>query len=235
MICYAFPLAHEAKLLLSQCTEKESFSIGTLHCTLANFRKRHILVTLIGMGETTAAENSQAIFEHFAIKAFVLAGYGGALVAPLKVGQVVVANNFTSDAILGFLRMLSGFDFASFCMADEVAGTVEKREFYARQTGSQVIDMETEAVAAVVSGQQIPFLAIRVISDDYHQVLPLGALAAGFDPVQGRATPMRLLAYLAGHPREISPLKKFVTGLSVARKNLTSFLAQLNDELPPTW
>jgi hypothetical protein len=235
MICFAFPLAHEASLMLKQCTEKEPFAIDGLRCTVANFRDRRVLIALVGMGQERASENTYLLFRHFQIKAFILSGYGGALVAPLKVGQVVVSTNFTSTAVLGFLRMLSGFDFASFCTADEVVGTVEKRSWYAARTEAQVVDMETEAVAAIVSERQIPFMAVRAISDEFLPPLPTGALAAGFDPQKGRATPFRLLGYLALHPREIGPLKKFVAGLSIARKNLTLFLEQLNKELPPSW
>jgi len=235
MICYAFPLAHEAGLVLKNCTEKESFTIDGLHCTLGNLGTRRVLVALIGMGEAQAADNTATIFEYFRLKAVVLAGYGGALVPPMKVGQVAVSTNYSSEAVLGFLRMLSGFDFAVFCTIDEVAATVEKRTWYANAHDAQIADMETAAVASVVSEHQIPFMAVRVISDDYHQVLPTGALAAGFDAQRGRATPVRLLAYLATHPREIAPFKKFVKGLSGARKNLTKFLEQLNRELPASW
>jgi adenosylhomocysteine nucleosidase len=235
MICYAFPLAHEAGLLLKHCTEKESFSIDDLHCTLATFGKRRVLVALIGMGEASAGKNTEAVFEHFRLKGFVLAGYGGALVPPLKVGQVVVSANFTSEAVLGFLRILSGFDFASFCTIDEVAGTPEKRDSYAQATNCQVADMETEAVAGIVREREVPFMAVRVISDDYQQVLPIGALTAGFDAPKGRATPLRLLGYLATRPGEIKPFSHFVKGLSFARKKLTTFLEQLNKELPASW
>jgi hypothetical protein len=235
MICYAFPLAHEASLLLSRCTEKESFTIDGLKCTLANFGRRRVLVALVGMGETAAGDNTETVFQYFRLKGFVLAGYGGALVPPLKVGQVVVSTNFSSEAVLGFLRMLSGFDFASFCTIDEVAGTVEKRTWYASKSDAQVADMETEAVANVVSARQIPFMAVRAISDEYFQVLPTGALAAGFNASKGRATPFRLLGYLATRPREVAPFRKFVQGLFVARKNLTAFLEQLNRELPASW
>jgi adenosylhomocysteine nucleosidase len=235
MICYAFPLAHEASLLLKNCTEKECFTIDGLQCTLANFGKRRVLVALIGMGEAQAGDNTATLFEYFRLKAVVLAGYGGALVPPLKVGQVVVSNNFTSEAVQGFLRMLSGFDFASFCMTEEVVGTPEQRDTYAQATEAQVADMETETVANIVSAHQIPFMAVRVISDDYQQVLPTGALAAGFDAPKGRAMPFRLLGYLVTHPGEVVPFKKFVAGLSVARKNLTKFLEQLNAELPASW
>jgi nucleoside phosphorylase len=235
VICFAFPLAHEAELVLKQCTEKESFSIGSLHCTLANFASRRVLIALVGMGEAAAADNTATIFAYFRIKAFVLAGYGGALVPPLKVGQVVISNNHTSEAVLGFLRLLSGFDFASFVTIDEVVATPEGRDAIARESNSQVADMETSVVADVVGERQIPFLAVRVISDEYSQVLPVGALAAGFDPSMGRATPVKLLGYLLTHPGEFMPFKQFVQGLGGARRNLTRFLDQLNTELPGHW
>jgi adenosylhomocysteine nucleosidase len=235
MICYAFPLAHEASDFLKECTQKESFSIHGLHCTLANFRGRPILVALVGMGQVQASENAAAVFQFFRPRAFILAGYGGALVPQMQVGQITLSNNFTSDTVQPFLRILPGFDFASFCTTDEVVGTPEKRQQYALKTESQVAEMETAAVAEVVYARQIPFLAVRVISDDFQQVLPTGALAAGFDPVKGRATPLRLLGYLATHPGEFGPFKKFVSGLGLARKKLTQFLQQLNDELPSNW
>ena len=235
MICYASPLAHEAGEVLKRCRQKESFSIGGLHCTMGNFGNRPVLVALIGMGQDRARENTQKIFSFFRPKAFVLAGYGGALVEPLKVGQVLISNNFTSEQVLPFLRLLSGFDFAIFSTADELTGTPEKREAYARKTNGHVVDMETAAVADVVQERQVPFMAVRAITDDYYQVLPVGALAAGFDPAKGRATPLRLLWRLATHPAEFAPFKKFVSGLGPTRRNLTSFLVQLNEELPRGW
>jgi nucleoside phosphorylase len=235
MICYAFPLDHEAGLLLKNCTQKDQFTIDGLHCTLGNLGRRHVLIARIGMGEAAAVDNTATVFAHFKLKAFILAGYGGALVPPLKVGQVVVSSNFSSEAVLGFLRMLSGFDFASFGTIDEVVGTPEGRDAIARATDAQVADMETEAVASFVAMRQIPFLAVRAISDDFQHVLPLGALAAAFDAIRGQPTPLRLLSYLAKHPGEIRPMGKFIGDLAIARKNLTRFLHTLNNELPAGW
>lgn len=235
MICFAFPLAHEAALVLDQCTEKDSFTIDGLQCTLGNFGKRRVLIAQIGMGEAMAGDNVETIFQYFRIKALVLAGYGGALVAPLKLGQVVISSNFTSEAVLGFLRLLSGFDFANFVTIDEVAGTLEKRTWYAAASEAQVADMETEPVANKVAERQIPFLAVRVISDEYFQLLPVDALAAGFDARLCRPTPVRLIRYLLKHPADIPPFVNFVKGLSLARVNLTKFLVQLNNDLPGSW
>jgi adenosylhomocysteine nucleosidase len=232
MICYAFPLAHEAEPLLKLCTQKETFFIGGLRCTLANFRDRQVLVALLGMGQEQAGDHTMTIFQYFRPKIFVLAGYGGALLPMLKVGQVTVSTNYSSSDVIPFLRLLSNFDFAGFFTADEIAATPRERDKYARSSKKEVVEMETAAVAAVVLLREIPFIAVRVISDGYDDVLPVRALAAGFDPARGRATPLRLLAHLALHWGEIPPFIRFVRNLSAARRNLIRFLQQLHDDLP---
>jgi nucleoside phosphorylase len=236
MICFAFPLAHEAESLLKLLKQKDRFTIDGVECSIGNLGLRpNVLIARIGMGEAQAADNTATIFQHFRLKCLILSGYGGALVQPLKVGQVLVSSNFTSEAVLGFLRMFSGFDFAQFCTIDEIVGTPAGRDEIARATQAQVADMETETVASVVSNYQIPFLAVRAISDAYDHVLPMGALAAGFNPSLNKPTPARFLRYIATHPGEIAPMSRFIGNLSLARKNLTRFLQTLNAELPAGW
>jgi adenosylhomocysteine nucleosidase len=236
MICFAFPLAHEAESLLKLCRQKDQFIVEGVHCTIGNLgRRTNVLIARIGMGEAAAADNTETIFQYFKLKCLILAGYGGALVPPLQVGQVVVSSNYSSAAVLGFLRMLSGFDFAQFCTIDEIVGTPEAREELAQTTEAHVADMETLTVANIVAARQIPFLAARAISDAFENVLPVGALAAGFNASLGKPTPLRLLSYLAAHPGEIRPMSRFIRDLSLARKNLTRFLQTLNNELPATW
>ena len=130
------------------------------------------------------------------------------------------------------MRGLNSFDFGAFCTTDEIASTRKQRDHVARTGKGQVIEMETAAVSEVVLDREIPFIAVRAISDDYQHTLPVRALAAGFDPARGRATPLRLLAHLATHWKEVGPFMHFVSSLSVARKNLASFLQQLNTDLP---
>jgi adenosylhomocysteine nucleosidase len=232
MICYAFPLAHEAAPLLKLCTQKETFWIDGLRCTLGNLGDRPVLVALIGMGSRTAGKNAETIFDYFRPKAFTLAGYGGALIPALKVGQVVVSNNYSSDDVVPFLRLLSGFDFASFATIDEVVGTPAERDRVARRTQGQVAEMETEAVAAAALPREVPFIALRVISDDYAHTLPVRALSAGFDAERGAPRPFRLLGYLALHWGDVVPFVRFVRNLSRARRRLTAFLLEFNHELP---
>jgi adenosylhomocysteine nucleosidase len=232
MICYAFPLAHEAAPMLKACRQKESFSIDGLHCTLGNFRDQPVLVARVGMGEMQARANTELLADHFSPDALVLAGYGGALIPALNIGDVMVSTNYSSADVLSFFRLLSGFNFARFCTASEVIGTPAERDRYARTRQAEVIEMETAAVAQIAESRGIPFVALRVISDDHAHLLPVRALAAGFNAEKGRPTPLRLLAHLALHPGEIAPFSRFVGNLSLARKSLFSFLVQVNAELP---
>ena len=94
--------------------------------------------------------------------------------------------------------------------------------------------METAAVADVVQrSRDSVHGACGSISDEYNQVLPAGALAAGFDAGQGpgrRRCACWLISPVTG--AKFRPFIQFVSNLGRARQNLTRFLQQMNDELP---
>ncbi len=108
-----------------------------------------MLIARIGMGEAQAADNTATIFQHFKLKCVILSGYGGALVQPFESRTGAGFVELHSEAVLGFLRMFSGFDFAQFCTIDEIVGTPAGRDEINRATDAQVADMETETVASV--------------------------------------------------------------------------------------
>ena len=69
-------------------------------------------------------------------------------------------------------------------------------------------------MAEIVGEKRIPFLAVRVISDEYQHVLPLGAIAAGFDAELVRAgrRPSSCLGYLITHPGREFALQEIRAG-----------------------
>ncbi len=65
MICFAFPLAHEAESLLKLCRQKDQFSVDGVHCAVGNLgRRTNVLIARIGMGEAAAADSTATIFEY---------------------------------------------------------------------------------------------------------------------------------------------------------------------------
>lgn len=235
MICYAFAVPFEGQELVDKLTEVDTFTLGTLHCVTGKLGHRSVLVAFLGMGLTNAAVNTQVIFDHFRLKAFVMAGFGGALVPQLKRGQVLVSDNFTQEEVKQFVRLLPNFNFANFCSTDEVVTTPERKAEYAEATQCQIVDMETAAVAEIVQAREKPFIAVRAISDELNDRLPAAALAAGFDAERNCPTPCKLVFHCLTHPWNIGPFKRFVQSLPPVRANLTHFILQLTNEFPSSW
>jgi len=235
MICYAFAVPHESRELVSLLKEKESFELHSMQCIVGKYKHRTILVATIGMGLGVSAKNAEVLLQYFRFKAMIMAGYGGALVPQLKRNEVVIAQNFSSEELLSFVRLLPHFQFCNFCSTDEIVAEPARKAAFAQATQCQVVDMETAAVADVVRSREKPFLAIRVISDEASDELPVAAFKAGFDAVANRETPLKLCWYLLMRPMQINSFRQTVSRLVEARKSLTKFLVQLTDELPSSW
>lgn len=232
MICYAFAVPHESEDLLAQMESKESFNIGTMQCTVGFYKQRETVVAILGMGMERAAHNANQVFEYFSVKAFIMAGYAGALIPQLEHGDVVVSDNFCSDTVISFLKLLPDFKFAKFCSTDELVSTPQRRQEFAEATECQVVDMETAGVAEVVHSRGCTFAAIRAISDTYDVVLPVEAMNAAYNAETNQTRPINLGWYLMTHPKQAKAFKAFVARLGPARANLTKFLGILTDELP---
>jgi hypothetical protein len=93
--------------------------------------------------------------------------------------------------------------------------------------------METEALAAECRSARIPFIAVRVVSDDAHHDLPV-PMAHWFDLERQHAKPRALIRYLAVHPRTIPSFFRFVLPLHRARTTLARALILLLREAAQT-
>ncbi|HSI84907.1 MAG: hypothetical protein ACAI35_21105 [Candidatus Methylacidiphilales bacterium] len=235
MICFAFAVPHEAEDLLESIEGAESFTIGITRFTVGKLGHRNVVVAIIGMGGQNAHDSIRRVFQYFRVKCIVLAGYGGALTPQLKKGQVIISTNFTNSEILSHVRLLSGFDFAKVCTAEEVVATPERKAQYLQATDCQVVDMESVVVAELMHERELPLVVIRGISDEAQEILPTGALAAAWDMETNRSTPWRLVKYFAGNPSQIKPFQDFIGALPEVRKNMTNFVLTLTEELPKNW
>jgi nucleoside phosphorylase len=235
MIAFVFATPHEGRDLVAKVKDKDIFYLDTLQCITGQLGGRKVVVAFVGMGMERAGVHSKILLSYFRLKGLVLGGYGGGLVSQLKKGQVVVANNYTTEEVQHFLRFIPGFDFATFCTATGLVATVEHKQEFARLSQAQVVDMESAAVAVAAEERQVPFIAVRAISDELEEALPTEILAAGFDPETNSARPFGFVCGLLRHPTQIMTAYRFISKLSLVRKKLTEFLLILNVELPKTW
>lgn len=158
---------------------------------------------------------------HGDISGVISIGLAGALAPNLKVGEVVVADQVFFEGRLGErgethpcdepwrVRLAarlpaahSGPVVGSDAILEDAGG---KAALYDR-SGALAVDMESHVAARFAAERQLPFAALRVISDDARHVLPPAALVA-MKPDGGIAVG-RVLVSLLRHPLQVPALIK---------------------------
>jgi adenosylhomocysteine nucleosidase len=198
--------------------KEDSLLRGELH-------GRSVMVAHIGVGNEAADAGIRRFLEKARPEVLICAGYGGGLDPALRVGDVVLdlhrtptewhPKNLRADVRLGEIHT----------QANAAESLREKRDLFTR-SGAAVVDMETTVVAEACASAGVPFLALRVISDEAAQPLPV-PMPHWFDLRRQRPRPFGLVCYLASHPSRILPFTRFVRGLPGARRHLAACLSNL--------
>ncbi len=159
----------------------------------------------------------------------ISAGYAGALRPDLRVGDLVLGENFSDPGLLAAARTLLADEpchVGQFLTQNAVAETAAAKAALHTATGALAVDMETEWIAKACARSGVPLLALRVISDAAGQSFPVPN-AVLFDAVRQRPRYAALPAWLLLHPWRIVPFVRFVRGLGPARTRLGRALTRL--------
>ncbi len=191
---------------------------------------RDIRVVHLGIGAAAAAEAMGRVMADARPEAVICAGFAGGLDPRLRVGDVVIAENFTAPELLARapLRAVRG----KLVTHPAAVETPEAKAALARESGAIAVDMETAIVAELYRAAGLPLLAVRAISDSASEALPV-PFEEWFDLERQRPRVWRLLRFLAAHPAQIRPFARFVRGLSPARRALGEYLVALLEASPP--
>ena len=171
----------------------------------------------------------------------ISAGLAGALAQTHSVGELLGASKVVSSSesavLTSDVRLL---DFAASCGAKRVPAFVtsatvvltpgEKRRLAAV---AAAVEMESYGVLKAASTLGIPAVAIRAVSDDVDQNLPLD-----FNRVigrQGRLSKPKLLAQLAARPHRLPALLRLGRSSRRAAHRLAAFLDAYVDVLASQW
>jgi adenosylhomocysteine nucleosidase len=134
----------------------------------------------------------------------IAAGFCGALVPVLRVGDVV-----TSPRILTVDHLVSD--------------PAEKRRL-AERHGADAVDMESAAVAEVCAAKGVPFLAVRAVSDTVDTALSpeLVRLLSG-----GRVSVWKALRTIMRRPRLLGEFRRLARDTKLAARNLAEALIKI--------
>lgn len=109
-----------------------------------------------GIGRERAIKAAEKVISEFHPEIIISAGFCGALVENLKVGDIVISD-FDDGKIFCSPRPL--FDYK-----DKLAAH--------REHGALVVDMESEGVRIIAGRYDIPFVAIKAVSDGLKDDIP---------------------------------------------------------------
>ena len=191
---------------------------------------RPIAVFHTGVGEKKACRTRVKKFVHQQQwKYLISAGFAGALDPELRVGNLLLSENFSSPELLNSPRLDFAGDEIFMGKLVTVPGIVDsksERERWAAQSGAAAVDMETQFIAAACTAQGIPMLSLRAISDTESEPLPAPPEVL-FDLNKQNTNFGRLALYLAAHPGAIMPFNAFRQRVALARRSLTEALDKL--------
>jgi adenosylhomocysteine nucleosidase len=193
----------------------------------AKIAKRAGLVPVIGGG------NPQLLVRRLVraapgARAVISFGIAGSLAPLLQVGDTVVATHVvTSDEHFvcdqewsrALRTRLTQAHSVVVAGVDSPVGHLATKQTLFRVTGAHAVDMESHIAARFAQKHGLPFVALRVISDDSHRALPPAAL--GPLKSNGKARPMAVLKSVMTEPDQIGEL------IQTARDAGTAFRALL--------
>lgn len=185
-LCVVFPLGIEAYPFLRRVEVRSRRSRNKAVYRKVFFEGHTLTVVKCGIGPERAAQAIRHLDEEPA--AIVCAGTAGALVQDLKAYDMVIsAETVFGDAPAGVLAWPDALAEAAgrACRAEGLPhrlcrlATVRDAVFHRRDrerlhctTGAAAVDMESHALGVEAKKRDIPFVAIRVISDDVNSLGP---------------------------------------------------------------
>jgi len=225
MIALTFALPAESSWFLHRLhnrTRSHRNGVATIRGKIDN---RAIEIFHTGVGEKVCRQRIARFLQDRQLDCLISAGFAGALNDELDVGDLLLAQNF-STAELGKARSLLvnlPIHVANLLTVPSMIDSNEERNKIARATGAAAVDMETEFIARACAEHGVPLLSLRAISDTPRQRFPAPAHVL-FNIERQRTSMMRLVLYLCKHPTRLRGFIRFASQIARARETLTEAL-----------
>src|SRR5213079_2049671 len=163
-----------------------------------------------GVGEEVCRQRTARFLEGRKLDCLISAGFAGALNDQLRIGDLLLAKNFSTPEVSGTLHSLANLPIhiANLLTVRSMIESGEDRNRLAQTTSAGAVDMETEFIARACAEHGVPLFSLRVISVTPGQPLPAPPSVL-FDLDEQRTNFGRLAFYLARNPPAIWRLISF--------------------------
>lgn len=210
------------------------------------FENRDALLVKTGMGKERAENATKLILERYPVTAIISLGFAGALAPELRIGDVVVCSTLhcaprleqeeqgvepcAPDANLLSLASQGPGDRATrFCLGSGVTvlqldSSLQKMQELSETFHAHIVEMESYWIARIASAQQIPFIAIRSISDTmHHSVQPFDQILAS----DGKLLWKKAVLCFLLHPQYLMNVFTLFRNTRPAKRNMAAFISHL--------
>ena len=226
MIAITFALPAESSDLVALLEKPNLISREGVESVRGRLHGKSVAVIHTGVGTKICAQRMDIILRRERFEYLISAGFAGALEKELRIGNLLIAENFSSPQLLRSPGLDLADDGIFLGKLRTVSGVIDsntEREQLAANTGAAAVDMETEVIADACAELDLPFLSLRAISDTASEPFPAPAHVL-FNVEKQKTDFARLAFYLVTHPGAFSRLNAFRERVAVARKALADTL-----------
>ena len=143
------------------------------------FESEHAIAVCGGIGGECARRAAEVAILHYSPHLIISAGIAGALVADLKVGDTIFPacvidihdGSRHETAILGSPIAKSALGRTLLLTHAEIASVAQKRQL-AKSYRAHAVDMEAAEVARAAQFHNLPFIAVKAVSDELDFAMP---------------------------------------------------------------
>jgi nucleoside phosphorylase len=238
VIAVTFALPAESQEFLRSLNSKSRADRGGIPVIRGKIGDRAVEVLHTGVGEKVCRERLGKFLsatgrirrgeEGEQIDCLISTGFAGALTDDLRVGDLLLAKNFSTVDLRERWSSLSSLPIhlADMLTVPALIDSGEERMKLARASGAGAVDMETEFIARACAAQGIPLLSLRVISDTSRELFPAPASVL-FDIERQQTRMLKLATHLLAHPGHVPRLVQFARRIARARKILARALPEI--------
>jgi adenosylhomocysteine nucleosidase len=209
------------------------------------FKGRETLLVQTGMGKERAENATRFTLGHYSMNAIISLGFAGGLVPELRIGDVVVCSTLlcapgteqkekleplAPDANLLSLASQGAVNVATrFCLGCGVTvltldSNRQKMRDLSETFQAHIVDMESYWIGRIAAARQIPFIAIRSISDNMQSsVEPFDQIMAP----DGKLLLRKAVFSFLSHPQYLANVFTLYRHTRPAKRNLAAVVGQL--------
>jgi nucleoside phosphorylase len=230
-ITFALPAESSEFVALLRDKRRKMSSEGEIVYGEINQQPVTIFHTGIGQKACQAKIDNFLRIEHPDI--WISSGFAGSVGENLRVGDLLLAENFSDRELLAAAQRLladRNARTAKLLTSATIVDSTGQRNEIARRQGALAIDMETEIIARACIASGIRMLSLRAISDSLDEPFPAPPHLL-FDLERQRTDLAKLSLYLLTHPRDAWHFVRFTGRIRQARRALTGAIVALLQEL----